>query len=138
MAPPPAPSHQQTVAALRHFGAIQNEVGNLLRNPNLGKTDIKSQIIDGVTKLVSEQIISPAQAVIQLAGVPTDPIEQRKWLQQQMNIAMHASQTVLDDHRAGVPGTHDMVAEAAHTYDPDQHMTTMAGLMGHYKSSKRK
>src|SRR5215831_3502267 len=47
-APVPTPTHGQTVAALRHFHAIQAELEALLKNPALGKSSLKSQIIDGM------------------------------------------------------------------------------------------
>lgn len=134
----PAPSHEQTVAALRHFGSIQAEVKTLLDNPQLGKSTIKSEIIDGVTKLVSDRIISPAQAVIQLSSVPDDPLQQRKWLEQQMATVSTAQNHILEDHRTSTPGTGDVAGEmAAAGYDPDKHVQIMDGVMSHYKGRKR-
>ena len=78
----PAPDHQQTVAALRHFDAIMDELKVLKKNPDLGRASIKSAITDGVIKLVSARMLSPAEAVQQLSAVPEDPLQQRKWVEQ--------------------------------------------------------
>ena len=131
---PAPPTHEQTVAALRHFDAIKGELTTLLNNPALGKSDVKSAVIDGVTKLVSERMLSPAQAVIQLSQVPTDPIAQRKWIQTQMAQTIQAANSVLNHHAAGTPGTLDFAQESANSPIPsqDDHMNHMAALHAQY------
>lgn len=127
----PTPSHQQTVAALRHFQAIMSELRGLLKHPDLGKSDLKSEIIDGATKLVAKQIISPAQAVAQLSQVPDRPFDQRTWLAQQYTQAEQARDLVLDHHRMGNPAQGD--ENSPPVSGPENHMSDMAGLMGHYQ-----
>src|SRR6185312_10275426 len=82
LTPPPAPTHGQAVATLRHTHAILDQLQVLLKNPDLGRADLRSQIIDGMTKLVSERIMAPDVAVAQLAKVPDKPLDQRKWAEQ--------------------------------------------------------
>src|ERR1700728_1352349 len=72
-AQPSPPTHEQTVAALRHFDAIKSVLAPLLQDPSLGKSNMKMPVIDGVTKLVSERIISAGTAVDQLSKFPSDP-----------------------------------------------------------------
>lgn len=113
---PAPPTHEQTIAALRHFDAVKGELQTLLKNPALGKSSVKSQVIDGVTKLVSERMLSPAQAVIQLSQVPEDPLAQRKWIQMQMGQAVQAENAVLDHYGQGNPSMLD---------NPQQHVAMM-------------
>ncbi len=120
----PAPDHAQTVAALRHFHAIGSELETLLRNPSLGRADVKSDIIDGVTKLVSSRMMTPAQAVMQLADVPQDPVAQRKWIQQHYQQNEQAANSVLDAHRVSHAGK-----KAMPQGDPDKHQDHLAGMM---------
>lgn len=130
---PAPPTHAQTVAALRHFHAIIGEVQDLMRDPALGRSDMKSRIIDGVTKLVSERMISPAAAVQQLSQVPTDPLEQRKWLQTTLQQAVSAANAVVDHHAAGNPGTLDFAQESQMALPhPDQHRDHMEALGANY------
>src|SRR5262249_4695331 len=98
-----APSLQQTVAALRHFDAVKRELGVLLGNPAIGKSDAKSQIIDGVMNLVSERFMSPEEAVITLSKVPENPLQQRKWLQTTLAQTQQSENAVLDHFGAGNP-----------------------------------
>jgi hypothetical protein len=130
-AAPPPPTHAQTVAALRHFDAVKGELETLLKNPALGKSDVKSQVIDGVTKLVSERILSPAQAVIQLSQVPTDPIAQRKFIQQQMMQTVQAEHAIIAHHAAGFAGQ-----GPEPTPSSDDHMDSMQALHANYGGQK--
>lgn len=132
-AAPSPPTHEQTVAALRHFHAISGELQAILKDPAVGKSDVKSKIIDGVTKLVSERMISPGQAVVQLSSVPSDPLLQRKWLNTMLQQAVQAANTVVDHHAAGHDGTMDWAQEsqAQHPH-ADDHMTHMSALEAKY------
>lgn len=125
--PAPAPNSAQTVAALRHFNAIQDELNVLLKNPALGKSSIKSSVIDGVTSLVSKRIMSPAQAVIQLSQVPEDPIAQRKWVTQQMQQTIQAERGILAHHAVGFAGQGPKPTPSA-----DDHMMHMSALHSNY------
>ncbi len=124
----PAPDHAQTVAALRHFHAIGSELETLLKNPSLGRSDVKSDIIDGVTKLVSSRMMTPAQAVMQLADVPGDPIQQRRWVMQHYQQNEQAANSVLDHHRIAHAGKQAMPAG-----NPDNHGQDMQSMLqAHY------
>jgi hypothetical protein len=130
----PAPSHIQTVAAIRHFMAIIDELQVLEKNPDLGRTNCRGAIIDGVSKLVAERMLSPANAVIQLAKIPDDPLLQRKAIQQMLQQTIQAQNNVLDHHVATHPATLDWAHESQHQAGSmDDHMATMEGLAGHYR-----
>lgn len=136
--PAPALTHSQAVAGLRHFTAISRQLEVLLQDPDLGKADLKSKIIDGTTKLVASRIITPGQAVIQLGSVPADPLMQRKWVQQHFQQTMVAMNAVLDHHAQAVPGTGDLPTEMAQSVSrPDSHLDDMNALHSHYQGGKR-
>jgi hypothetical protein len=126
----PAPTHGQTVAALRHFAAISQQMHALLSDPAVGKSNMKSQIIDAVTKLVTDRIISAPQAVEQLGTVPEAPFQQKQWLVNHYQQSMQAAAGVLDHHAAAF---HGVPEEAIDKSAPaDDHMNQMASLGGHY------
>jgi hypothetical protein len=132
----PAPTHVQTVAALAHFHAIQQELETLAKNPDLGKASIKSAIIDGTAKLVSQRIISPAEAVSQLSKVPEKPLEQKQWLEALMMQTFQASSAVLS-HRQGAVASGTAPPEDPNAaYSADDHMSHMGGLAAHYNGLK--
>ena len=102
--PGPAPTHAQVVAALRHFDAIGNELKLILEDPNLGKSNLKGKIIDGMTRLVSEQFLQPAEAVSELSKVPSEPLMQMKWAKMMLQQTQNAEQAVLMHHAIGYAG----------------------------------
>lgn len=131
----PAPSHAQTVAALRHFQMIGKELEGLLLNPDLGKADMRSAIIDAVTRLVSERLIAPAQAVTQLGMVPDKPFDQKKAIEAMYRQVMQAESSVLDHHGAtNAPLSDDFATEnGLYGSSPDDHQRHLSEMMGaHY------
>lgn len=126
----PTPTHGQTVAALRHFDAIQAELATLLKDPAIGKSNLKSKIIDGVTKLVANRIITPGAAVAQLASVPEQPFQQRKWLETHLLQAFAAKLSVQSHHGKAFGDTPEHMVDK--TSSPDDHLADMQGVMGHY------
>lgn len=127
--PAPAPSHLQVVAGLRHFGAIEKELMGLLADPDTGKADIRSQIIDATTKLVGERLVTPAEAVAQLGKVPERPFEQKMFLERFLAQTIQAKNLLLDQHGAAFAGQDFQSPE----YDEDNHGDIINGLLAHYK-----
>lgn len=143
---PPAPSHQQTVAALRHFAAVEKELEPLIKDPDLGKTDMRPKAIDGVTKLVASGILTPTQAVDQMTQFPDDPFKQKQMLQQMYVQTIIGQKQVLAQHGqalAGVPYPPGAIPPNLKRNSPpppigiapDDHHDVMASLMAHYKAS---
>lgn len=128
---PPAPTHQQTVAALRHFQAILLELNSIAKNPDLGKADVKSAIIDGTTKLVSQRMVSPGQAVTMLATVPERPFEQKTWIANHMQQALQARSMVLAQHAQAFAGQGPEPTPSA-----DSHLQDIQGMMGAHYSGR--
>lgn len=124
----PAPTHAQTVAALRHFAAIGKQLEIALKDPDLGKADIKSKVIDGMTTLVGSRMISPGQAVSQLSTFPERPFEQKQWLMDHMNQITQARDHILGHHGVAFAGGGPEAAPSA-----DSHMDDVSGMMqAHY------
>jgi hypothetical protein len=120
----PAPTHAQTVAALRHFHAVMNELRSIATSPDLGKASVKSSIIDGTTKLVSERMMSPGQAVEMLASVPDKPRDQKMWVAQHLQNAMLARAAVVMHHAVAFAGTPPQQAPSA-----DNHQQDLSAMM---------
>lgn len=129
----PAPTHAQTVAAMRHFSALINELETLRKNPNLGKASIKKDIIEGVTKLVADEFMTADKAVAELATVPERPFDQKAWVEKNLATVTAAAGAVLNHHRGAFPGSLDHATESAMSADPKNHADDMAGLMSHYQ-----
>lgn len=126
----PAPSHGETVAALRHFDAIAKEMRGLLHDPSVGRSNMKSKIIDAVTKLVTNRIIPAGTAVEQLGTVPEAPFQQKQWLTNHYEQSLQAMGSVLDHHGNAFRGVPEEAIDK--NSSPDGHMDMMSGLGEHY------
>jgi hypothetical protein len=124
----PAPTHDQTVAALRHVHAVTVQLQKLLRDPDLGKSNFRSKIIDAMTALVSENMIPPAAAVQQLGQVPDSPFQQKQWLQAKFMQNLQMGAAVLAHHATAYAGQPEQP-----TPKRDNHLQDMQAMMGaHY------
>src|SRR5262249_52168799 len=90
MGPAPAPTHKQTVAALRHLDAITRKLEEAARDPDLGRANLKSKIIDGMTSLVSTRLMEPGEAVQTLTTFPERPFDQKTWVMNHLVGALKA------------------------------------------------
>jgi hypothetical protein len=137
-AAPPAPTHAQTVAVLRHTTAIAKELRGLLKLPELGKSSVKQQIIDGTVGLVASGILTTTQAVSMLSTVPSEPLLQRKWAKSQLESTMAAMNNVLDHHSAAFPGTGDLATEMQLSQsDEDKHFDDINAALAHFQPARR-
>ena len=125
---PPAPSNAQTVAALRHFHMIESALEKLLKDPEVGKSDVKSDVIDSVAKLVSEGFMNAPEAVQELGTFPERPFDQKKWLEQHYLNTIMAADVVLTHH--GMAFKDQNLPDAAPSMD--NHAGVIGGLMRQY------
>ena len=138
-AQPAPPTHEQTITALRHFDAIRKELQIILADPALGKSSVKSRIIDGMTRLVSARFLKPAEAVTELAKVPQEPLMQMKWAKNMLAQATAARNGILDHYGTTNPnfGTvADHFAATADASNPDDHQDHMAALGANYQGGQ--
>lgn len=140
MRPPPAPTHQEVVAALREFHEIQRQLGPLLKNPKIGKSDMKGDVYTVGAALLGSGFMTLPEVMTELKSFPKEPIDQRRWIEQHYNNAVMAQQKVLDDHAACTgSGCGDFATEWGNRakLDPGMaHGDLMASIMGHYKGRK--
>ena len=129
--PPAPPTHEETVAALRHFDAIKSALAPLLQDPALGKSNMKMPIIAAVTKLVADGIISTETAVDRLCDVPRDPLLQRKVLQNMMQQVIQAERLILAHHAIGFAGQGPQPTPSA-----DSHMDHIKALNANYSGRR--
>lgn len=132
---PPPPTHAQVIAMLRHQDAVRRELEIIAKDPALGKSSVKTKIIDGVLRLVAERFLKPVQAVDELSKVPTEPLLQMKWVKTMYAQAQAAENGILDHYGATSPhmgAVADHFAGTKGTYNPDDHDDHMAAMTANY------
>jgi|SRR5581483_12406357 len=130
----PAPTHEQTATALRHFRIVRNALRKLLENPDLGKTNIRPEMIDAMTGLIGDGIMEPANAVTQLSKLPDKPFDQKQAVEQMYADTIRAEIAVLDHHKTTNPPQYSEFAleHLRHVASGREHVHVMKGLMAHY------
>lgn len=128
MGPPPAPTHKQVVAGLRHLDAVIGKLTGAAHDPDLGKANLKDKLITGMTSLVSTRLMEPAEAVQTLTTFPERPFEQKGWVMNHLVTAIKARDDLLDHHGEAFAG-----GGPEATPGEDSHMQDIAGMMqAHY------
>jgi len=132
---PPAPTMEQTVAAMMHFDRQRELLGDILKLPEIGKRDIKKNIYQAAATLLGEGYTGLKDIMPVLKTIPTDPSDQYKWVKQHYDQALQAQRQVFGDHVRAFPnpgGDWKAAAAAMPKHDHSKHQDHMAGLMAHY------
>jgi hypothetical protein len=139
---PPAPDYQQTVTAVRHMARLERDFRGILAEPNIGKTDVKGPFIEAMADLMGEGFNTLPQVLDMLKQFPTNPLEQRQWLEQQVNRNEQAQALLLQQHAAAFPEANPAEANAALQSAGEplgrEHSDTLSALGDHYKARSPK
>ena len=96
---PAPPTHEQIAAMLDHLGAFQQEWMRLLKIPDIGKKDVKGDIMETMADMMGDQYVTLAQVMNQLKDLPTTPLGQKQWIQENMQKAEQATVMLLQQAR---------------------------------------
>jgi hypothetical protein len=137
----PAPTHEQTVAALHHTAEVTHQLMTLMKDPDLGKKDARSQIVDASLELVQKGLTTVPAIVEQIKTVPQDPQGQLNWVKGHLLANQLAQFAVLEHYRQGNPPTFDAAGDTARSqqlYSGKRkgHMDIMKGLVSHYRGPR--
>jgi hypothetical protein len=135
----PAPTHEETVAALHHTSIVSKELMGLLRDPALGKKDARSQIVDASLELVAKGIATVPAIVEQIKGLPADPQGQLNWVKGHLLANQLAQFAVLEHYRAANPPTlepWDTEKQRIHVKSKKSHGDIIKGLVDHYRGPR--
>lgn len=134
---PPQPNYQQTTAALRHLWEFQKHWQQVMKTPNFGKADLKGPMIDMLADLMGDGYVTLPQTLQMLQDFPTNPLQQRQFVEQHFAQDKKAEDALLQHYRAaaGPPQPGDMQkALAAKGGIGPTHAVTMSELAAHYKA----
>lgn len=120
---------QQVIAGLHHLGAFQKQFGPLLKNPGIGKTNIRPKIFDAAASLIAERTYTVPEVMNGIKDLPDEPLEQKKWLETKLANAAMAEKKLVADYIAQGPGAEPDGPD----WSLDSHRDHIGGLMGNYK-----
>ena len=122
-------SKQQVIAGLHHLGAFQKQYGPILKSPEIGKKNIRPKIFDASATLIGQGIFSVPEIMNGIKDLPSDPVDQKKWLEAKLMAAQQAEQKLVSDYVKQGPGPEPEGPD----WSEDTHKDHMTGLMGNYK-----
>jgi hypothetical protein len=139
MQPQPAPSARETITAMKHFSTIAKRLEKILNSDGCGKADCKSQLWDAAADLVGEGILSTSDALNEMKTLPTNPPDQKAWLQKHIMNAKMAEVKVITDHLKANPGTGNPQQDMQPIDNSDgmDHGQIMQGMMQRHYGGKK-
>lgn len=133
------PNHHETVAVLQHIGAFDQRWKQILSDPEIGKANVRGQIMDAMADLMNDEYCTLPQTMNLLKTLPTDPLEQKQWLEQHVANDQKAMAAILQHHASGQPPPGSWEDEtAAAGQQPGERADLVNGVMGRYKAHKNK
>jgi hypothetical protein len=132
-APPPRPTHDQTVAGYRRLQETRALMRKILDDPRAGRQNIRPLLLDAAAALVGDRLATLAEVMSGLKDFPGPddpggPLKQKQWVRRVYETSTVAQQKLLQDHRmASVPD-----GQPGAPWSVDDHSLHMAGLMAHY------
>jgi hypothetical protein len=135
----PSPSHEQTVAALHHTSEVSKQLMSLMRDPELGKKDARSQIIDASLELVQKGLATVPAIVEQIKGLPSDPRGQLDWVKGHLLGNLLTQHAIFEHHRAAFPPTTepwDVEKQRLQLDKKKKHSDIIGGLITHYRGPR--
>lgn len=134
------PSHHETVAVLQHISAFNQRWKEILSEPDVGKANVRGQIMDVMADMIADDYVTLPQVMTQLKTLPTEPLEQKQWLEQHVANGMQAMAAVRQHYLGSRPPMGSFEDEMAATRQaPDVDRSQLVnGLMGRYKAHPKK
>ncbi len=133
----PAPTHDMTASTLHHLSEMRRHFMDLLKNPGVGKQDMKGPMLDALADLMSEGLLDSKKSVAMIQMFPEGPDQQKQWLENSLQMLGAAQAKILEDHRMSHQGTGIYAEEVKHHKRGGGHLDTIASVMDHYKPKGR-
>ncbi len=132
------PSHHETVAILNHISAYDRHWRELLEDPDVGVSSIRKRVYDVMADLMNDDYATLPQTLQLLKSFPTEPLEQKQWLEKHIQTDEQAMRAVLDHHAQGSPPPGGFQDEMAAQGEAPDRSELVNGAMARYKKFPKK
>jgi hypothetical protein len=129
---PPAPDYQQTASAVYHLSEFQRKYKKLLSDPEIGRKNMRPEMLEMMADVLGEGLATLPQIMSQVKDFPTEPLQQKQYIEKHYQQSKMAAIAILEHHAAAFP------ARGVEPVPPvqvggDDHHTVLGGMMGsHY------
>lgn len=143
VAPPAKPlSHEQVSASLTYFHRVQDAMRELLDDPKLGESSVRTKLFEVCADLLGEGFVTMPQIMNQIKTFPPDPQDQKKWIEKRLANAQMAQQKVLAElsiqgMAGGGMGLGTFSDEIGKMKQSQPHHAIMNDVMTHFTRPRR-
>ncbi len=132
------PSHQETTAILQHLSAFRQRWAAILKDPEIGTKNVRPEVYDMYADMMADDYATLPQVMGTLKALPTDPLEQKQWLESRIQQADKTKRAVLDHYLATAPPPGSFQEEIAKAGPPGDRASLVRGAVSRYKANPRK
>ncbi len=76
------PSYHETLAMLQHMSFFRRRWAAMLQEPEIGTKNVRPEVHELMADALSDDYVSLPDVMGQLKTLPTDPLEQKQWIEQ--------------------------------------------------------
>jgi hypothetical protein len=92
------PSRQETAALLQHMNFFRQRWAAMLKDPEAGTRNMRSEVYELMADALSDDYASLPDVMGQLKTLPTDPLEQKQWIEEHVQKNDKAMLMLLQHH----------------------------------------
>ncbi len=132
------PSHQETKALLQHLSFFRRRWQAMLNDHEVGTKNMRPEVYELMADALSDDYASLPDVMGLLKTMPTDPLEQKQWIDGHVQQDEKATQAVLQMHAAANPATGPYEEEAAKLGKPGERADLVSGAVSRFKAHAKR
>jgi len=134
------PSHQETTALLQHISFFRRRLAAMLADPEVGTKNMRPEVYDLMADSLADDYASLPEVMGLLKTLPTDPLEQKQWIEESIQKDDKAMQTILQHYSASRPvmGSFEEESARASTGEEPDRASLVRSAVGRFKAMGKK
>ncbi len=132
------PSHQEVTALLQHMGFFRRRWAAILNEPEIGTKNVRPEVYELMADALSDDYVSLPDVMGQLKTLPTDPLEQKQWLEEHVQKNDQAMQSLLQYYATSRGPMGSFEQESAGTQSGDDRADLVKGAVSRFKSHPKR
>ncbi len=131
-------SHQEATALLQHISFWRRRWATMLEDPEVGEKNMRPEVYDLMADVLSDDYASLPEVMGLLKTLPTEPLEQKQWIEGHMQSDDQQMQLVLQHYAQNGP-VEDVNTARAQLDEPDQDRSALvSGAVSRMKAHAKK
>lgn len=133
------PSHQETTALLQHLSFFRRRWQAMLDDPEVGEKNMRPEVYELMADTLADEYASLPEVMGLLKTLPTNPLEQKQWIEGHVQQDDKAMAAVLQMHAANQPPPGAWQDEMAQVGDMgDNRAALVSGAVTRFKAHAKR